>query len=291
MRSSISKSWVIRLWFVLALALILHEPGHDEVAADQGREGDHSACPGFVLSPDGHVVWSRDAEVAAQAHGGAASKGKTTTRADGTSDGHRGHMHGEHTGSASHSEAYGTQQDHPRVATQGEGHGHDHTARDSHGSNEQKQLMGHKDGQAVRRKAGMLCIPLGSPEDTTWMAVSQPAPFWLRAESLRRPLSHNSRSNEGLRFTLMPKDDGHVAEQAELRLWVRMPHHDHGMPGGHGPANDPDVKGLPMRPDETGTYIVPTIDFSMPGPWLFEVQVRQGNQTIKAYFAADVGEE
>ena len=70
-----------------------------------------------------------------------------------------------------------------------------------------------------------------------------------------------------------------------------MPHHDRRMPGGHGPANDPDVKGLAAMPQGNGDYTVPTIDFNMGGPWLFEVQIQDGSTMHKAYFATEVGEE
>jgi hypothetical protein len=70
-----------------------------------------------------------------------------------------------------------------------------------------------------------------------------------------------------------------------------MPYHDHRMPGGHGTANDPDVQGFVAQRHEQGRYLVPTVDFSMPGPWLFEIQLQDGTTTSWAYFAVDVGEQ
>jgi hypothetical protein len=63
------------------------------------------------------------------------------------------------------------------------------------------------------------------------------------------------------------------------------------MPCGHGPANDPDVTGIEAALDAQGRYTVPTVDFSMAGPWLFEVRIQQDGQTHNAYFAGKVGEE
>jgi hypothetical protein len=63
------------------------------------------------------------------------------------------------------------------------------------------------------------------------------------------------------------------------------------MPGGHGLANDPDAQGLEAQPDKEGRHRVPTVDFSMAGAWLVEVQVQQSGNVYQAYFAVDVGEE
>ena len=68
-----------------------------------------------------------------------------------------------------------------------------------------------------------------------------------------------------------------------------MPHHDRTVKGGHGPANDPDVEGLEAQPGPAGRYTVPTVDFSMPGSWLFEVEIGQGGKVSRAYFASKVG--
>jgi hypothetical protein len=108
--------------------------------------------------------------------------------------------------------------------------------------------------------------------------------------SLRGPLAHNSRANEGFDIAIIAPD-GKPLDDADVQLFVRMPQHDHGMPGGHGPANDPDVKGLAMMPDDPGHYRDQTVDFSMAGLWLLQVVVRRGSETINAYFAPNVGEE
>jgi hypothetical protein len=76
---------------------------------------------------------------------------------------------------------------------------------------------------------------------------------------------------------------------APVTLVSRMPHHDRTLPGGHGPANDPDAEGLPATARGQGVYTVRTVDFSMAGTWLFEVRVQGGGKTISAYFTARVG--
>jgi hypothetical protein len=70
-----------------------------------------------------------------------------------------------------------------------------------------------------------------------------------------------------------------------------MPHHDHRLPGGHGPANDPDVQGLTAQPDGSGHYTVSTVDFTMAGPWLLEMQVQEGSASHRAFLGVAVGED
>jgi hypothetical protein len=123
------------------------------------------------------------------------------------------------------------------------------------------------------------------------MAVSRENSVSVMVESLRGALTHNSRDNEGFGITMMQPASHQLLEKAQVRLLVRMPQHDHGMPGGHGPANDPDVQGFVAEPDGTGHYAVQTVDFSMPGPWLVEMQIQQGSTALSAYFAVSVGEQ
>ena len=80
-------------------------------------------------------------------------------------------------------------------------------------------------------------------------------------------------------------------EQGKVRLVTRLPHHDRRMPGGHGPANDPDVQGLAASPQGNGEYTVPMIDFTMGGLWLFEIYVQHTGTMHRAYFATKIGEE
>ena len=89
----------------------------------------------------------------------------------------------------------------------------------------------------------------------------------------------------------MKSDATEAINPSQVQVFVRMPHHDHRMAGGHGPANDPDVSGITVQIDKNGRYTLPTIDFSMAGPWLVEVRVKDGAKAHQAYFAANVGEE
>jgi hypothetical protein len=135
----------------------------------------------------------------------------------------------------------------------------------------------------------MPCVTVGDLQATEWTALSSDASLIVKATSLKGPLAHNSRANEAFRFTI--ERASVPMEQAQVRLMVRMPHHDRGVPGGHGPANDPDVKGLTAQPDGPGRYTVQSVDFSMAGPWLLELQVQEGAKTQKAYVGVAVGEE
>jgi hypothetical protein len=148
--------------------------------------------------------------------------------------------------------------------------------------------MGYHHHQTITPQPGMLCVPLGSKDATAWMATSYDATLQVRAESLQGVLTHNSRTNEALALTFARDDT--AFQPSQVRVLVRMPHHDHRMPGGHGTANDPDVQGFVAQRHEQGGYLVPTVDFSMPGPWLFEIQLQDGT-TSRAYFAVDVGEQ
>lgn len=151
-------------------------------------------------------------------------------------------------------------------------------------------LLGFQHGQDIVPQAGMTCVPVGDVENNAWMTVSPESNLVVLAKSLKGALAHNSRANESLALEIVL--DGKSVEQAQVRLLARMPHHDRRLPGGHGPANDPDVQGLEAKYDTAqGRYVVPTVDFSMSGPWLFEVQIQQENTMHKAYFATEIGEE
>lgn len=168
--------------------------------------------------------------------------------------------------------------------------GHNHSGHKSQAPARHKHLMGYQHGQAIVVGKDGLCVPISGLGDTAWTAVSQDDSLSVAVESLRGELAHNSRANEGFGLMVVAPD-GKLLKSADVQLLVRMPHHDHRMPGGHGPANDPDVKGLAVMPDDQGRYRVSTVDFSMPGPWLLEVVVKNNGETLKAYFAPNVGEE
>jgi hypothetical protein len=168
--------------------------------------------------------------------------------------------------------------------------GHDQGGKQDQMGANHNPLMGYHHGQAMVAGKDEVCVPLGSPDETVWKAVSRAEVWSVTVESLRGPLAHNSRANEGFGITVTAPD-GKPLDNAEVQLLVRMPQHDHGMPGGHGPANDPDVKGLAAMPDEKGHYRVQTVDFSMAGPWLLQIVVRHDGDTFNAYVAPSVGEE
>jgi hypothetical protein len=152
-----------------------------------------------------------------------------------------------------------------------------------------QHLMGYTHGQEIVPQADMLCVPVGSPSALTWTAVSRVPTLIVSAETLKGVLTHGSRAHAA--FALTVRRDGAPLDTVSVRLLARMPTHDRRLPGGHGPANDPDVQGIVVRPDGPGRYTIPTVDFTMGGPWLFEVQVQEGSETHKAYFAAAIGEE
>lgn len=150
-------------------------------------------------------------------------------------------------------------------------------------------LMGHRHGEHIKPMQGMLCVPLPSHAMQSWTAVSNDPALHVTIQSLRGKLAHNSRANEG--FDLNVMYGGVPVKDAAVRLVAHMPQHDRTMPGGHGPANDPDAQGLPAKAAGEGRYSVPTVDFSMAGAWLLEVQVNQGGKTSKAYVTTRVGQE
>lgn len=241
----------LSLLFVMASLL---RPTVLTAQAHEKRSGTASVCPGFVVLPTGIAVLSQ-AESTTSAHAAHAAQP--------SHHGHAGSQSGSH---AKHSHAAPTPA--PNAT-----------------------LMGLQHGHAIVPQAGMLCVPLGSKEDTAWMAVSHDATLHIMAASLQGPLTHNSRTNEAFALTVVRRDSQTPLPAAQVRVLVRMPHHDHRMPGGHGAANDPDVQGFTATRNEQGRYVVSTVDFSMPGPWLVEVQVHDGATHHTAYFAVEVGEE
>ena len=151
-------------------------------------------------------------------------------------------------------------------------------------------LMDYQHGQDIALQEEMFCVAIGAQEAVTWAAVSLDPALVVRAASLRGVLTSRSRTNAALAVTVSRGSRGPMV-QAQVRLLVRMPHHDHRLPGGHGLANDPEVHGLVAHPDGPGRYIVPNVDFTMAGLWLVEIQVYEGTRMSKAYFGAAVGEE
>jgi hypothetical protein len=150
-------------------------------------------------------------------------------------------------------------------------------------------LMGLRHGDNINLDFGRLCVPLEEKATTRWTAVSAASLLHVTVKSLRGGLAHNSRANEG--FEIIISQASKPISDADVRVVARMPHHDRKMPGGHGPANDPDAHGVAAKPAGNGRYMLNTVDFNMGGAWLFEVRVKRGSDTTKAYFAARVGQE
>jgi hypothetical protein len=249
----------------------VHSASHRPAGAQKATRVGGKVCPGFVVLPNGQAVLSRLPEkTSRQAH---PSRRSVTAEQERTA---AGHDHVQQTDAS--------QQGQMTHGGHGQGASMPQRAKPS------KHLMGYWHGQAITPKKRMLCVPLGRRHDKSWTAVSRQLSLFVTAESLRGRLTHRSRANEGFRLTVMRPGSGQPLDEAEVRLLARMPHHDHRMPGGHGPANDPEGRGIVAQREPDGRYLVGMVNFTMAGPWLFEVQVRQGEKSSSAYFAVLVGE-
>jgi hypothetical protein len=252
---------LVTMAMILELVMVVQEGRAPSASAQHATAQSASACPGFVVLSNGFAVLSQPADTASKAGLHASQHGAKANKAMA----HKGD--GQHAPPA------------------------DNSMHEGRASKPQDHLMGYTHGRSITRKEDMLCIPIASPQTTAWKAVSREPSLVVRAESVRESLAHNSRQNEGFKFTIERRGTEQEKDDAQVWLFVRMPHHDHRMPGGHGPANDPDVTGIEAALDAQGRYTVPTVDFSMAGPWLFEVRIQQDGKTYNAYFAGKVGEE
>lgn len=241
-----------------------------------------SVCHGFVVLPNGYAVLS--GMPMAPMHGGGHAQHSGTQQE--AAMGHQGH--GQMQPKPMAEMAHGHMSSQPQQMAQMD---HGHTGHMNKPADASEHLMGLQHGQEITLKPGMLCVPINGKDDTTWMAVSSEPSLRVMADSLKGPLSHNSRTNESLALTVMRRGTDMSMQPLHVRMLARMPHHDRQMPGGHGLANDPDVQGLDTQRDDLGRYNVPTVDFPMAGAWLFEVQVQQGEDTLRAYFATEIGEQ
>jgi hypothetical protein len=269
MRTSFMIQVIIRFSMPVFFASFLLMPplfgaGHaDEKHMKDAPEGHPSSqamgiCKGFVVLSNGYAVMSGldiKTEMATGKHG--------------------------HT-------THGAKMDHGQKSSATMDHGDKPHGKDI-ASMGKEPLMGHRHGENIKPMQGMLCVPLQSHAMQSWTAVSSDPALHITIQSLRGKLAHNSRVNEG--FDLNVMSGGVPVNGAQVRLVVHMPHHDRMMPGGHGPANDPDVQGLMAKALGEGSYSVQTVDFSMAGAWLFEVHVSHGGKTSKAYFTTRVGQE
>lgn len=148
--------------------------------------------------------------------------------------------------------------------------------------------MGYHHGQDIVPTREMLCVQTGKAQARTWTAVGQPGMPVVTVESLKGALTAENRQHAS--FALSITQAGAPVDTASVRLLARMPHHDRRLPGGHGAANDPDVKGVPAQAAGAGRYTVPLVDLTMDGPWLFEIQIQGDTTTHKVYVAPTVGE-
>ena len=125
-------------------------------------------------------------------------------------------------------------------------------------------------------------------QTTAWFAISWDAGLSVTINSLKGLLSSGHGDHAAFAITLWDNHRGAAVEGASIRLFARMPHHDRDTPGGHGLANDPDMRRLTAIPASPGHYTAEPIYFAMPGAWLVEIQVQQEGKTQRAYFATMV---
>jgi hypothetical protein len=152
------------------------------------------------------------------------------------------------------------------------------------------RLLGYQHGQAISLKQGMFCVPIRDSQTTAWFAISWDAGLSVTINSLKGLLSSGHGDHAAFAITLWDNHRGAAVEGASIRLFARMPHHDRDTPGGHGLANDPDMRGLTAIPSSPGHYTAEPIHFAMPGAWLVEIQIQQEGKAQRAYFATMVDE-
>jgi hypothetical protein len=152
------------------------------------------------------------------------------------------------------------------------------------------RLLGYQHGQAISLKQGMFCVPIRDSQTTAWFAASQDVGLSVTINSLKGLLTSSHGGHAAFAITLWDNHRGTAVEGASIRLFARMPHHDRDTPGGHGLANDPDIRGLTAIPSSPGHYTTEPIHFAMPGAWLVEIQVQQEGKAQRAYFATMVDE-
>jgi hypothetical protein len=139
----------------------------------------------------------------------------------------------------------------------------------------------------------MLCVPISDAGTLQWTAVGHKAGPTVTVEALTDALTHDRRTNAALAFTFAftVRHRRAFVNAAHVRLLTRMPHHDQRMPGGHAPVHNSEVQNLVAQPVGQGRYIMPTVELSMGGLWLFEIHVQQDSETYTAYFATYVSDE
>jgi hypothetical protein len=133
----------------------------------------------------------------------------------------------------------------------------------------------------------MLCARIEGGSTLQWTAVGHRGAPAITVESLQGALTYGRQAHAA--FALTVRRSRAFVDTAQVRLLARMPHHDQHMPGGHGQTNDPDMQDVVAQSVGQGRYTTPTVDFTMAGPWLFEVHVQLDSKRYKVYFAAYVG--
>jgi hypothetical protein len=163
-----------------------------------------------------------------------------------------------------------------------------HTRNETTSTGEADRLMGYQHGQAITLKQGMFCVPVRDGKTTGWFAASRDAGLSITINSLKGLLTSSHREPAAFEITLWDNHQGAAVEGATVHLFAHMPHHDRDTPGGHSLANDPGSRGLIATPTSPGRHTAQSINFSMPGAWLVEIQVQQEGKAQLAYFATMV---
>ncbi len=132
--------------------------------------------------------------------------------------------------------------------------------------------------------AGAQCVAM-SVDPMTGFGSSSDGRYTVEARSLRGAMSPEAPDNEGL--SLLIRRDGAPATGLDVRFYARMPQHNSRITGGHGPANDFNVNGMPTAPSTPGSYVVDPIDFNMAGYWLFEARFTADGAERRLYFAME----
>jgi len=108
--------------------------------------------------------------------------------------------------------------------------------------------MDSQHGQDIAPQQGMVCVAIGAQAAVAWAAVSADPALVVRVASLSGVLTARSQTNAALAVTLS-RGRGRPIVQAQVRLRVRMPHHDQHLPG---------AMARPMTPRSTGWSHTPT---------------------------------
>ena len=203
-----------------------------EAKHDHSTHQHTDICAGFVVLPKGYAVLSVMDPGGMHHGGGHHQAGHQHGMADKKEMGDKAHMQ--------HGMADKKEMDHKQ-----------HAQHDG-GMKQADPLMGHQHGDDIPTGKEMLCVPIGDTQSISWTPVSASPNLHITAKSDKGFLAQNSRANEALSFNIMR--DGKPVDPAKVRVVVRMPHHDRRMPGGHGPANDPDVQGFEAMAKGKGGY-------------------------------------